>query len=352
MKSVRKGIIGVVVGALAGLGSGFVGTAGAAHVACGQTLLASTTFEADVGPCDEGLVIGADNIVVDLAGHTLSGSARPELDEPGIDTDGHSRVVIRNGTVTGFSAGIALNDGSGNTIMGMLVQDNIGSLHDDGNYGDGIVLFFSHNNRITRNRVIHNGTYDGIGVLSGVNNLVENNIVLDNNIVQTNSENQPVAMRDRGISLLSLAPGRDATNNVVRANQVLRSGYHGIEISLFSTDNMVQRNSTSQNGFGQTTNNPLGDGDGIAVLGNRNQVVGNSSTANAGDGIAVVATGGGGGPVNGRNNSILANTSYRNGLGPGLVRSYDLTDTNPSCDANVWSANRFVTFSQPCVANP
>jgi hypothetical protein len=341
-----------LAGCLAGWGSAFVGTAGAAHVACGQTLTANTTFDADVGPCDQGLVIGADNIVVDLAGHVLSGPGRPELDEPGIDTDGHSGVVIRNGTVTGFAAGVAVNGGSGNTITGMLVQDNIGSLHDEGDYGDGIVLFFSNDNRITRNRVIHNGTYDGIGVLSGVNNLVENNLVYDNDIVQTNAQNQPVAMRDRGISLLSLAPGRDAINNVIRANQVIGNGYHGIEISLFSTDNLLQANQTSQNGFGQTTNNPLGDGDGIAVLGNRNRVVGNSTTANAGDGISVVASGGGGGPVNGRNNSILANSSFRNGLGPGLVRSYDLTDTNPACDANVWSANRFVTFSQPCVTNP
>lgn len=340
------GVAGSLIVSVACLGTALVGTAAAAHLGCEETVTVSTTFDADVGPCGrEGIIIGADNIVVDLAGYTLSGVSDPAADAPGIDTNGHSGVTIRNGTVTGFSAGVALNGGARNTVTNMLVQDNIGSPTGEGAYGDGIALFRSHNNRITRNRVIGNGTYDGIGVISGRDNVVEQNLVFQNDAAAEGSQSAI------GIWVLSGAPGQDATGNVLRSNQVLRNGFHGIEISQFATGNVMQNNSVAQNGFGPGS--PAGVGDGIAVRGNQNRVEGNNVAANGGDGISVTRSTVG--PfLHGQSNTIRRNSSVRNNQGPDTNPEFDLTDTNtnPPCDANTWSANRFVTFNQPCVTSP
>jgi hypothetical protein len=351
MRAPRRTLVVALAAALLCLGTTMVGTAGAAHVACGQTLTANTTFDADVGPCDQGIVIGADNIVVDLAGHTLRGPTRPELDEPGIDTDRHRGVIIRNGTVTGFSAGIAVRGGSGNSITDMVVRDNLGSPSSEGDYGDGIVLFDSNNNRITRTRVIHNGTYNGIGLVNSNRNLIEYNLILDNNVpLLDRVTHQPRGTRDMGIWVLSLAPGLTADGNIIRSNQVLRSGADGIRIAGFTFDNVVQTNIVAQSGLGIP---PIfGEGDGIAVIGNRTQVLGNTTSQNGHDGIAVLYLEGAPGFVTGQGNVVRNNNSSRNNLRPRSTPGFDLTDTNPACNTNVWSANRFVTFSHPCVTAP
>lgn len=352
MTPARRTLCAVLAVAPLSLGTAMVGTAGAAHVACGQTLTTSTTFDADVGPCDEGITIGADNIVVDLAGHTLSGPSRPELDQPGIDTNRRRGVVIRNGTVTAFAAGVVLRGGSGHTVTDMVVRDNLGSPSSDGDYGDGIALFDSNDNRITRNRVIHNGTYNGIGLVNANRNRIEHNLILDNNVpLLDRVTHEPRGTRDFGIWILSLAPGLPADGNIVRANQVVRSGSDGIRIAGFTFDNVVQTNVVTHSGLGPS---PIfGEGDGISVLGNRTQVLGNITSRNGHDGLAVrLLLGGAPGFVSGQANTVRSNVSSRNNLRPRSTPGFDLTDTNPACDANVWSANRFVTFSQPCVTSP
>src|SRR4051794_23608464 len=51
-------------------------SASAATLECGSIVTASTTLRADLVDCPgDGLVIGADNITLDLKGHTLDGVA-------------------------------------------------------------------------------------------------------------------------------------------------------------------------------------------------------------------------------------------------------------------------------------
>jgi hypothetical protein len=54
------------------------------------------------------------------------------------------------------------------------------------------------------------------------------------------------------------------------------------------------------------------------------------------------------------NNRIVNNTAVGNSALPFIPSpvfgpSFDLKDANPACDANVWNANRYRTFNQPCV---
>src|SRR5512132_245638 len=85
---------------------GPVDGADAATVTCGQQVTASITVDNDLTNCPgKGLVVGADNITIDLNGHRIDGD---EVAEPfdfasdGVDVGDHDGVTVRNGQVTEF----------------------------------------------------------------------------------------------------------------------------------------------------------------------------------------------------------------------------------------------------------
>ena len=86
----------------------------AGPVRCGDTITADTTLAADLLDCpNNGIVIGADDITLDLNGHTIDGDnalADPcpedEFCDFGIANDGHNGVRITNGTVRQFAFGV------------------------------------------------------------------------------------------------------------------------------------------------------------------------------------------------------------------------------------------------------
>jgi hypothetical protein len=60
----------------AALSAGAWGTvdALASHVRCGQTITGDTTLDSDLTNCPgSGVVIGAENVTLDLNGHTIDG---------------------------------------------------------------------------------------------------------------------------------------------------------------------------------------------------------------------------------------------------------------------------------------
>ncbi|MBW3645917.1 MAG: copper-binding protein, partial [Actinobacteria bacterium] len=66
-----------------------------------------TRLDSDVGPCPgHGLIVRADNVTLDLNGHTVFAANGPE-ETVGILLGNVSGVTVRNGTVEGFDAGVA-----------------------------------------------------------------------------------------------------------------------------------------------------------------------------------------------------------------------------------------------------
>src|SRR6187397_2115134 len=69
-------------------------------IACGDTITADTTLDRDLTGCrSNGLVIGADDITLDLNGHTISGNGKPvrrcrrdQICDVGVANDDHSGV--------------------------------------------------------------------------------------------------------------------------------------------------------------------------------------------------------------------------------------------------------------------
>src|SRR4029450_12122301 len=65
----------LVVAGVTGLGAG---SALASHVRCGDTITSDTTLDSNLVNCpNNGIVIGADNVTLDLNGHTIDGDATP-----------------------------------------------------------------------------------------------------------------------------------------------------------------------------------------------------------------------------------------------------------------------------------
>jgi hypothetical protein len=341
-----------VVALALGQTAALAGPAKAATLDCGDIVTTNTVLTNDVGPCGTGLVVGANNITLDLNQHTVSGN--PAVgDGAGIFVLGRTGVTVKNGTVRSFDGGVIIEGGSKNRVTGIVARDNIGVVGTT-KYADGIAILSSTDNAIVANAAIHNGPLSGIGVYtvnpgdhpratSGVStrNLIDANDVRDNNIQRNAGLND-----DDGIRIET-----QSTFNTITNNNVAGSALDGIAIFSFAPDNTIKYNTSSNNGF---LNPATRRGDGIRVFGgsDRTFVQGNIVMGNAANGIIFH------GQFNARppvlNSQALDNTALNNNvlppLGPGPLGgpTFDLLDGNPTCDANVWLRNVYHTASPPC----
>jgi parallel beta-helix repeat protein len=278
----------------------------AASVTCGQTITHDTTLTADLTNCPgDGLVIGADNITLDLNGHTIDGTVTqlPACDEPPFGTDGirlggYDGLTIENGTVQQFFNGI---DGGGegvgsadDDLHGLVVRDNrfngisfgsnlllnnhnriVGSQAYGNGCGAGIFLNSADGNRVARNRSHDND--GGIGVCCSPNNVIEDNVVAHNS--------------ETGIAIFF----GNHSHNVVRHNSVSANGGDGIFVGFAegSQDNVIADNHSYGNAFAavaledaignRIAGNHLDDsGFGVLVFGDRNTIARNQVTDIAG----------------------------------------------------------------------
>ena len=180
------------------------GSAQGATVRCGTTITRDTTLTADLAGCsDNGIVIGADGVTLDLAGHTVSGDGALREDCPqdqpcdlGVLAEGRSGVVVKNGSVRGFALDVLLVGSTRSrltaltateaTFSGILLADTTASRVDAsvvaGNGLDtdqaGLVLFDSSRNRVQRTVVARNGDI-GIFLQGGADNRIERTTVVD-----------------------------------------------------------------------------------------------------------------------------------------------------------------------------
>jgi parallel beta-helix repeat protein len=294
------------------------GTAYAAHVGCGQSIVANTVLDSDIGPCSTGISIDADNVTLDLNSFTISGNVAPGEDA-GITVNGHSGVTIKNGTVTLFDAGVALLGGSGNTVHNMQVVNNRAT---GATFGDGIVMVESSHNVITGNKARNNGPYDGIGTIGGTFNLIDGNQITDNNQSAGNTAG------------IRLENGPASNDNTVTNNLVTNSGTFGIQVFAGGSRNIIKSN--------QVLTSPL---DGIVVFagGNDNVIEGNTVRSNRGSGISI--RGAAGNFPAPQRNQILRNFSFGNAV-------FDLRDFQANCGTNQWHGNQAGTGSPPCTLNP
>ena len=329
--------------------------ASADDLGCGQTITRSTALHSDIGPCpDNGIIIGADGITLNLNGHRVFGTPEPG-DGAGIFLSERRNVRVLNGTVSDFDGGVVIRGGGTNMVSRVTAEDNVGA--SEGHppspgtlYGDGIAIQASSGNRILNNIARRNGPFSGIGLFElsdadhpfpsgpAEDNVIAGNQVEDNIECRRNPASGRVFCDNDGIRLEpAVGPGNLITRNVVRGN-----GLDGISLFGRANGNTLSRNHVEANGFRGAV-----QGDGIRVFGFDNEISGNTSVDNARDGISVgrrsIAPLGSLPPPNGRDNRISDNTTGGNGF----LDLYD-SNVNPPCDNNLWRSNAHETASPPC----
>lgn len=321
---------------------------------CGSVVTHSTVLQADIGPCAaDGLTIGADNITLDLNGHTITGPALNRDDQDGshagIRLTGRQGVHIigrhltnghpasGNGTVTGFDAGIAIIGGAGNSVSNVNITKNMGSLYlwnntpDGPEFGDGIFLPESSNNQITHNTLDGNGFYDSIGGdgYGTSNNLIDSNVITNtagDGYVQTVGVGTGIIFNPfLGITLAGR--GSSLVANNITNNKVVNSNRAGIS-NVSNTHATISGNTVENNGadFYSFPGNGIGVTHGFAASNDTQDLVENNVIHNSAN-IAL--------DIEGANNSILNNDASYNAFD-----LYDASDypTEAQC-FNTWNGN-------------
>jgi parallel beta-helix repeat protein len=253
--------------------------ASAEHIGCGATITSDTALDSDLVDCpNNGIVIGADDITLDLNGHRIDGDGQPfeacperEFCDFGVLNVGHDGVTVKKGSVRDFfDTGVLVGEARDNRVLDIsskrngsfgfvvsessrsLIRDSSGS-HNPGPEGDGLGIFASHDIRVLDSSFKHNAQ-PGIHVAFGSSdNLIEGNLI---------SHSGP------GIFIES------ADRNRVRRNRFVRNGA-GVIVAPAS-GNVIARNHFS------------GGGNGVAIEKGRHNVVKRNVVVGAqGDGIYI-----------------------------------------------------------------
>ncbi len=202
--------------------------------------LSGNTYTLIKNVTDGGLVIEWDNLILDGAGYTVSGTGS------GVEIVSKNLVTIRNLNVTGCSDGIHIskeypydppssitlennniysNTGTGIYIEGGSYDNTLSNNTVSNNTGYGIFITGgSHDNKVIDNDV--SGNNDGIQISGSNNNILTNNIVSNNN--------------SYGIRLYS------SSVNTLTGNTVSGHTIHGIVLQN-SNNNTLENNTASNN---------------------------------------------------------------------------------------------------------
>jgi parallel beta-helix repeat protein len=377
--NLRERIFLGLAGALAASAVLAAPAAAQAPIRCGDTITVSTTLTRDlVGCAGNGLVIGADGITIDLAGHSIRGiNARGSS---GIVDNGHAGVTIANGKIADFfasgvslhgaprsivrdvrvvrigaggvepetSAGILIEASAETRVSGSTIAGDVESYQ-----SDGVVVLRSPNVILSCNRIERN-SWNGAVVLESPGSQIVGNALDDNGNqgIEANAASDGIVLagnRARGNTQSGLVVGALSDGRVI-GNRVSGNGDAGL-FMFDLVDSLVAGNVAERNvagivliggQFGSHGNRLFGnrtdDNDDVGIVldgqANSNQVVGNVARGNRGPdggGIIVVASTG---------NLIAGNLSSDNAsVGIGIFEGDPGDSVGNSLARNVANAN-------------
>jgi parallel beta-helix repeat protein len=249
------------------------GAEAASKVSCGDTITTDTTLHHNLTNCpNNGIIIGADNITLDLNYHTIDGNGKPaggcdpqkDFCDTGIVNFGHDGVTVMHGSLRGFDAGVnvfgplrhnrLLDISSRNRVVGIslfrasrtLIQNSSGNHSSSGpDAFAGLGVFNSDHVRVLHNSFRHNATDHAMVVFESPNNLIKGNRFSRNGgeglLIESSERNRISRNRlVRNGAGITLGPG---SHNVIKRNHVF-SGRDGIRIEK-GHDNLVADNVVS-----------------------------------------------------------------------------------------------------------
>jgi parallel beta-helix repeat protein len=225
---------------------------------CGDTITTDTKLHKDLVNCpNNGIIIGADNVTLDLNGHEIDGDGTPtagcdpqtDFCDVGVANFGHDGVTVMHGSLRQFGGGVNFGGIRSNRLLGVstsrnadvgiqffgssriLIRNCSGNRTTSRQQGTGIGVFDSRHLRIVNSTFRHN-PHVGIKPVRTTNGVVKGNLVShsgDEGFSMEGGEGFHVKgnrlVRNR--AGIVLVPG---SNNVIIRNRVLR-GVAGIKIA-------------------------------------------------------------------------------------------------------------------------
>jgi large repetitive protein len=255
-------------------------------VHCGQTITVDTTLTSDLTGCTgDGLIIGADGVTLDLAGHTIAGAAAG--DSAGVRVEDRRNVTITNGAVRGFTEGVfALGTGDLGVRRVRFSQAAHGGILVDGGRdvtlrrnvahrcGAGIIVTRSDRVVVAGNTV-NRSTFGGIPVFAS------RHVVIADNSVGRSSTDAAIGVFRRsshttvvGNVVSSSGAGivvAERTSHTVIAGNVARDNDSGVVLDVGTHDNRVIANLIEGSAF-----------EGIAVVGSSDNVLARNRVTRSG----------------------------------------------------------------------
>ena len=249
--------LAIFVLGVAGLIAFGASQASATHVSCGDEITADTTLDSDLIDCpNNGIVIGADNITLDLNGHRIDGDGtefadcpKNEICDVGVLNDRHDGVKVKGGSTREFGFGVLVSrardnrvvdiSSSKNVFFGAVVAGSSRSVVRDSSLsnniapeGDGLGLFGSDHIKIVDNSIKDNPG-PGIHVNGSNGNLIKGNLF---------SHSSP------GVLIGGDRSSDRGDRNEVRGNRFVRNS--GGILVFRGSRNVVARNHLSRDGSG------------------------------------------------------------------------------------------------------
>lgn len=234
-----------------------------------------------------GIAICANNRVVDCQGKSIIGTGIGN----GVRNVDYDGVTIRNCTVSGYGAGIALGNWSAgaspiyaNTVTGNILTGN----------ADGLNIRMVWTTKITGN-TMSNNTSNGLQDIYGRLNTIQGNTITDNS---------------------GLGFEGNPENTLLADNQILRNGGG---IATNGKNNQILRNTISNN-----------KGGGIAIISERGTAIRNNAISNNLHGLSITTKSNGNNTIEG--NTLNNNTQYGVYLyGTGNINSPNIIRSNLVC---------------------
>ncbi len=168
------------------------------------------------------IIIDADNITLDCAGHAVTGSGSGT----GILIQSKTGVTVKNCNVSNFRDGIVLRFGSGNTL-----QDNTAS----GNDVSGFIISNTSDNTLTGNTARDNGSI-GFNLGSASDNAFTENTARNNGV-------------NGFLIFWAGPPALPTSGNTFTRNIAIENGFAGFAIGS-ARDNTLMENTASSNAIG------------------------------------------------------------------------------------------------------
>jgi parallel beta-helix repeat protein len=240
----------------------------ASHVSCGDTITTDTTLHEDLVNCPtNGIVIGADNVTLDLNGHTIDGDGtiHDHLEDVGVSILNHDGITVKHGSIRQFGGGLGANGVRDIRLLGLAASQNdrggitVGaaarilirncSVNRTGR-GAGLLVTTSrgpgveHDGPARHVRIVdssfrHNG--DGIRSFGSKDSVIKGNLLSDNRDTGIDWGSSGNRLSGNRISRNKTGIIVNGDHNVIARNRVSHSRRDGVRIGS-GRGNLLARN--------------------------------------------------------------------------------------------------------------